>query len=169
MRTRDPDRLVTDVADRRARIDREHGTTDLWQTKHVRGGLIDIEFIAQYLQLRHAAERPDILATATADALSNLRLAGFLDPGHADTLLAALTLWSSVQGLLRLTIEGQFVPDRTSDGFKALLVRATGSTDFAELETRLAEAARDVHGIFRTLIEEPAARLGLGDGKKKQA
>jgi [glutamine synthetase] adenylyltransferase / [glutamine synthetase]-adenylyl-L-tyrosine phosphorylase len=169
VRQRDADRLVVDVADMRARIEREHRSNDLWQTKYVRGGLIDIEFIAQYLQLRHAAAQPDILATPTADALATLSSAGLLDQRHADTLLGALTLWSTVQGLLRLTQEGRFAPDQASDGFKALLVRATGSTDFAELEARLAQAAADVYALFRTLIEEPAARLAPLDPKKKQA
>jgi glutamate-ammonia-ligase adenylyltransferase len=169
VRRRDPDRLVCDVADMRARIEREHGTDDLWQTKHVRGGLIDIEFIAQYLQLRHAADRPDILATSTTEALSNLRLAGFLEARHAEILLGAHALWSTVQGLLRLTVEGKFVPDRTGDGFKALLVRATGSADFDELQARLAETARNVHAVFRTLIEEPAARLAPAASRTKQA
>ncbi len=76
----------------RQRIEREHHAKDRWQTKYVRGGLIDIEFIAQYLQLRHAAEQPDILATPTLDALGRLRLAGCLDPAQADTLIEAFTL-----------------------------------------------------------------------------
>jgi glutamate-ammonia-ligase adenylyltransferase len=169
VRRRDPDRLVADVADMRQRIDREHHTVDLWQTKYVRGGLIDIEFIAQYLQLRHAADRPDILATPTLDALGKLRLAGFLEPRQADVLIEALTLWCSVQGLLRLTLEGRFAPDQASEGFKELLMRATGSMDFAELEARLARTAREVHAVFRALVEEPAARVAAADETTKQA
>ena len=44
-------------------------TGDVWNIKHFRGGLVDIEFIAQYLQLRHAADRPEILHQATAEVL----------------------------------------------------------------------------------------------------
>jgi glutamate-ammonia-ligase adenylyltransferase len=168
-RKRDPDRLVADVADMRQRIEREHRAASRWQTKYVRGGLIDIEFIAQYLQLRHAAARPDVLAPATLDALGRLRLAGFIEGDQADTLIQAFTLWSSVQGLLRLTLEGRQAPDQASDGFKTLLVRATGSADFAELEARLDRAAAEVYAIFQTLIEEPAARLAAAGESKKHA
>ena len=41
----------------------ECGDSDRWNLKYVAGGLIDIEFIAQYLQLVHAAQLPDILDT----------------------------------------------------------------------------------------------------------
>ena len=37
------------------------------------GGLIDIEFIAQYLQLVHADRIPDILDTSTARVLDKAR------------------------------------------------------------------------------------------------
>ena len=50
----------------------------IWDTKHVRGGLVDIEFIAQYLQLRHAHAVPEVLSPNTREALSRLRTAGVL-------------------------------------------------------------------------------------------
>ena len=56
----------------RARIDKEKGTEDIWDLKQVRGGLVDLEFIAQYLQLVHAAQHPGILSPNTVTALTNL-------------------------------------------------------------------------------------------------
>ena len=53
----------------RARIEREKGSPDLWDLKQVRGGLVDLEFIAQYLQLVHAADRPEVLSQNTLNAL----------------------------------------------------------------------------------------------------
>ena len=38
----------------RARMAEEHRPQSIWDAKHVRGGLVDIEFIVQYLQLRRA-------------------------------------------------------------------------------------------------------------------
>ena len=58
---RDPARIATDVRDMRARIEKEKGTEDIWDLKQVNGGLVDLEFIVQYLQLVHAHERPEIL------------------------------------------------------------------------------------------------------------
>ena len=42
----------------RARIAAEKGTDNIWDLKQVRGGLVDLEFIAQYLQLAGAAVAP---------------------------------------------------------------------------------------------------------------
>ena len=44
------------------------------------GGLVDIEFIAQTLQLVHGPVRPDVLDTNTIAALEKLRAADFSSP-----------------------------------------------------------------------------------------
>ena len=55
-RRRDRAKVAEDVRSMRARIEREKGSKDVWDLKQVRGGQVDLEFIAQYLQLVHAAE-----------------------------------------------------------------------------------------------------------------
>ena len=50
----------------RRRIAQEHGTEDCWQVKHVRGGLVDLEFLAQQLQLIHGPDMPGLLLGDTA-------------------------------------------------------------------------------------------------------
>ena len=59
----------------RARIEKEKGTRDIWDLKQVRGGLVDLEFIAQHLQLVHAADHPTVLNQNTVAALQNLQAA----------------------------------------------------------------------------------------------
>ena len=51
---RDPGALAGEVRAMRARIFREHGSDDPWNIKHARGGLVELEFLAQFLQLRFA-------------------------------------------------------------------------------------------------------------------
>ena len=75
-RPRDRDALAADVIEMRAAIAQEKGDGDRWDLKFAAGGLVDIEFIAQYLQLLHAAERPEILDTSTARALDKAWRAG---------------------------------------------------------------------------------------------
>ena len=53
----------------RAAIAAEKGDADPWDLKYAAGGLVDIEFVAQYLQLVHAAALPEILDTSTARVL----------------------------------------------------------------------------------------------------
>ena len=53
--------VAHDVADMRRAIAQEKGEDDVWELKYAAGGMVDIDFIAQYLQLVHAADKPDIL------------------------------------------------------------------------------------------------------------
>ena len=48
-----PDGTRADIAEMRQRILDEHGSDDVWDLKHARGGLVEVEFIAQGLQLLH--------------------------------------------------------------------------------------------------------------------
>ena len=162
-RRRDPDKLLADVASMRARMAAEHKARSIWEVKHLRGGLVDIEFIAQYLQLRHAADHPDVLAQNTTDALARLAAAGLLQAAQAERLIEATRLWRRIQGLLRLAAEEGFAEDEASAGLRALLVRAGPAGNFAELKAEMTETAEAVFEIFDALVEQPAAALPAGD------
>jgi glutamate-ammonia-ligase adenylyltransferase len=149
---RDTARIAADVRDMRARIEKEKGTTDIWDLKQVRGGLVDVEFIAQYLQLIHAAAHPGVLSTNTETALTNLARAGLLPAAAADALLPAARLYHSVTQVLRLCLDGPFVAAKASDGLKALLTRAGEAPDFARLEADLASRQAEIAGLFETLV-----------------
>ncbi|MBP2226778.1 glutamate-ammonia-ligase adenylyltransferase [Azospirillum agricola] len=161
---RDPDKLLWDVADMRRRIDKEFGTPNPWNVKYARGGLIDIEFIAQYLQLRFAHERPEILHIGTAKALQSAARTGALEPEVAAELEATLRLWRRVQGFLRLTTAGVLDPEQVSPTLFAGLARAAfpdeePPVDFAALDSRIRAIAARAHARYRALVEEPASRL----------
>ena len=163
-RERDADTLLRDVADMRARIDKEHGTDDIWAVKYLRGGLIDIEFVAQYLQLLHAPASPGVLSPNTGTALRRLQEAGVLDPGDAGTLIAALTLWQRIQAYLRLTVDGKFDPAEASESLLAGLCRAASpeggdALDLPTLERMMHDRAAAAYAVFQAIVEEPAARL----------
>ena len=64
-RPRDTSVIARDVVEMRHAIAQEKGEDDIWDLKYAAGGLIDIDFIAQYLQLVHAAAMPDILSVGT--------------------------------------------------------------------------------------------------------
>ena len=153
---RDPGKLVHDVADMRARIARERGADNLWEVKHLAGGIIDVEFIAQYLELRHAHERPEILSRNTTKALDRLARFGFLDRGAAEQLIAALHLWRRVQAILRLTHADGFDEDAAPEGVRVVMARAANTPDFAALKANIIATASRVRRHFANLIEVPA-------------
>src|SRR3989304_2054481 len=61
-RPRDAALIAGDVVEMRAAIAKEKGDGERWDLKYVAGGLIDLEFLAQYLQLIHAPRLPAIFA-----------------------------------------------------------------------------------------------------------
>lgn len=167
-RPRDPEKLARDVADMRARIAGQHPTDRTWDLKHVRGGLVDLDFIAQYLQLRHAAAHPEILSTNTADALARMAAAGVLERAVADALIAADRLWRRLQGLLRLTVGEGLDEAAIPEGLRRSLAEAGGAVDFTELKERMADAAGQVRAQFDRLIETPAAARSGEQGKQEE-
>src|SRR5262249_46451271 len=73
---RKPSKLRTDVADMRRRIAREFPGRSVWDIKYAPGGLIDLEFAAQYLALKHPDDVPQMLRRNTAAAIEALVAAG---------------------------------------------------------------------------------------------
>ncbi len=149
---RDRHKLPDDVRSMRAKIQKEKGTKDIWDLKQVAGGLVDIEFLAQFLQLAHADECPEVLAQATEQALEKLRDAGKLDNGDAGLLLEALRLYHRLTQVLRLALSGKFVPAEAPRGVLELLIQASGSPAFERLEAELGELQQQVRAVFERLV-----------------
>jgi glutamate-ammonia-ligase adenylyltransferase len=83
---REPARLAADVLDMRRRMLEGHpNRSGLFDLKHDRGGMVDVEFIVQYLVLAHSHGQPRLLGNLGNIAL--LRIAGEL--GLIDAKLAA--------------------------------------------------------------------------------
>ncbi len=151
-RQRERARIVTDVRDMRERIAASKGTTDPWNLKQVRGGLVDIEFIAQFLQLVHAAEVPGVLDTSTAGALSKLASAGLIQPAAATTLLAAVGRLNSLTQVLRLSVIDDFNPATAHDGLKRMLAEVGNAPTFDILTADLMAQHQAVAELFDTLV-----------------
>ena len=152
LKPRDPARTAADVRAMRARIAKEKGTRDPWELKQVRGGLVDLEFIAQYLQLVHAAAHPRILSQNTVEALENMAQAGVLDPGARDVLLPAARLLNNLTQVLRLCLDDPFDPAKAPQGLRSLLARAGSVPGFAQLEAELMAREAEVAALFDRLI-----------------
>lgn len=144
--------LVGDVLEMRRRIEREKGSSDPWDIKVAPGGLIDVEFLAQYLMLANAAARPDCVVQTTARALAHLAGTGLLPPGDADVLLPAIGLYQALTQVLRLAVEGPFKADSVPRGVLDLVARAAAAPSFAAAEALLAETEAAVRATFDRLV-----------------
>jgi len=141
------------VHDMRRRIDQEKGSKNAWELKYVRGGLVDIEFTTQYLQLVHAHDRPDILDQNTMGALEKLKDAGFVTSADADVLLPAARLYSRLTQIMRLCQDGRFDPGKAPEGLKAMLSRAAEVPDFSRIEPLLKDVQQGVAERFDILVK----------------
>ncbi|MEX2454598.1 MAG: bifunctional [glutamine synthetase] adenylyltransferase/[glutamine synthetase]-adenylyl-L-tyrosine phosphorylase, partial [Rhodospirillaceae bacterium] len=151
---RNPATLRTEVAEMRARMRREHSAPDMWSVKHIEGGLVDIEFIIQYLQLRYGAETPGILAGTTDGTLAEAREHGYLEPETAEDLAEAARLWRNLQSILRLTVDGIFAEETAPPALKNVIARACGMVDFDTLKETMRTTAERTKKHFRRLLGE---------------
>jgi len=167
----DPVKLLRDAADMRRRIAREKSSDSIWDVKNLRGGLVDIAFIVQYLTLRHIGGHPDIRDANTAASLDKLKAAGVLATAHWQSLMQAQELWMGILGILAETIEGTLTKDKEDLISGALaddLVRVAGAADFDGLRRMMMETAQAVFDIYQELIDGPAADLPATDDTKDQ-
>ena len=153
-RERDARAIAADVIEMRYAIARERGEDVRWDLKYASGGLIDLEFIAQYLQLVHAADHPEILDTSTARVLEKAAQLGLIKAEHAEVLRPAARLQHDLTQILRLCLSGLFDPKKAGAGLLGLLARAADLPDFATLDAHLAETQSRVRKIFTQILGE---------------
>ena len=158
-----PEQLLAEVAAMRRRLYKEHPAESIWSVKYAEGGLIDLDFLAQYLQLHHAAEHPEVLAISTQQAFANLAEAGLLETNCAEKLIEATRFLRQVQEALRLTVGPAFNADTLSASLQAALAASAGLDSFDALHQRLEETLAWSHGIYVELIDEPAPPGGEPD------
>ncbi|HEY1633014.1 MAG TPA: bifunctional [glutamine synthetase] adenylyltransferase/[glutamine synthetase]-adenylyl-L-tyrosine phosphorylase [Rhizomicrobium sp.] len=140
----DRTKLAADAHDMREKIAAQFPGKSVWDLKYAPGGMVDLEFIAQVLQL----SEPNALDTSTMAALEKLATEGALSAGDAQTLLSTARIENALMQILRIAVEGTLAPEAASPGLKALLTRAAGARDFAGLETSLADAQQRVRAIL---------------------
>ena len=106
---------------------------------------------AQYLQLVHAADHPDILDVSTARVLEKAQRIGVLGAEDAEILRPAARLYQNLTQVLRLCLSGGFDPATAGAGLLGLLARAADAPDFATLEAHLADTQKQVRACFLRL------------------
>ncbi|MBU6297334.1 MAG: bifunctional [glutamine synthetase] adenylyltransferase/[glutamine synthetase]-adenylyl-L-tyrosine phosphorylase [Alphaproteobacteria bacterium] len=145
-------RLFSDAREMREKVAAQYPGKNCWDLKYAAGGLMDIEFIAQTLQLRHAHDNPSALSTNTIDALKRLSRMGGLDGRDAEALIAAANLQHALTQALRIALDGPLDADSATPGLKALLVRAGEVRQFAELQRLLADRQTHARQIFDRVL-----------------
>jgi len=150
-RPRDRAQAAADVRDMRGLMERERPPKGPWDLKLSPGGLVDIEFAAQFLQLVHAAEGGP-LAQNTAAALAAIEASGLAPAAPLKALQRAWKLQQDLTQLLKVALEDNADPTHEPAAFRALLARAGGARDFRALSARLAAERAAARKAYDSLV-----------------
>jgi glutamate-ammonia-ligase adenylyltransferase len=152
-RGRDPADVAQEVRKMRALIAKEKGDEDPWDLKLVRGGLMDVEFVAQFLSLAFGCKTPEILDVSTRKTIDKAGRAGLVAPRHVETLVEAHRLYTDATQLMRLAIAGPFDPKTAASGVKRRIAASTGFPDFEALVAALDEARIRVREAYEAILD----------------
>src|SRR6266481_1889745 len=151
-RPRDAAVVAGDVSEMRRAIALEKGEDDVWDLKYAAGGMVDIDFIAQYLQLVHSADKPDILDVSTLHVLDKAARLGVLPQSAAQVLRPATRLYHDLTQILRLCVSERFRPETSGEDLLRVMARAGDAPDFSSLQARVKETQTEVRRVFLALL-----------------
>lgn len=145
--------LLADARQMRGRLARDLPASSPWDIKRRAGGLIEVEFIAQIMQL--VAGTKHVRNPCTRRALSLLKKQGLLSAPETKLLLEADAVWRQMQCLLRLlcgpvppvNLERELAP-----GALKILLRVMGEASLPDLMMRTTALALAVRQIFEARV-----------------
>ncbi|MEM7214821.1 MAG: bifunctional [glutamine synthetase] adenylyltransferase/[glutamine synthetase]-adenylyl-L-tyrosine phosphorylase [Pseudomonadota bacterium] len=145
---RNPD-LEKEVFRMRMLIEKEKGTENAWDTKNTKGGVLDVEFIAQWVSLKYGADGSrqfgtrEILAEDTASPLAEIQ---------RDSLVNAFDLYSLTMHLFRTCLGSDGAEEDLPQGFQEVVCSALDLPNIAACEAHLKNTQKQVREIFLTLL-----------------
>lgn len=149
---RDEEKLRSDVVEMRERIDKERHTDNVWDLKHIRGGLMDIDFIAQYLMLKYAPITSGAKPGAAIEILQWLSRSGKLPAESMEALKEADVFLGHIFNMLRLCCDRRFEEETAPQGLKKLLVECVHEENFDTLKARLIAVEQSVYAQYNALL-----------------
>lgn len=126
-----------------------------WDLKTGRGGLLDIEFAAQWLQMRHGAD-PRVRTTETVAALHALHDAGYLSRSAFESLRDGYVFLRRLEQRIRIVHgTGSTVLDAAAAGLPKLARRMNmrSTPEHSEAEALLAAYADVTLHVRSTYLE----------------
>ena len=145
------------IAEIRAMRDRLEHAAAPGDLKRSAGGLVDVEFLVQALQLKYGREHPEILVPNILDALAAMKAAALLALGEAAAIESRYTFLRAVEARLRIVTDRSLseIPNAPDDREKlARRLRIDPKDGLTAGENFLAEYQRltaDVRTLFDTI------------------
>jgi glutamate-ammonia-ligase adenylyltransferase len=134
-------------------MEKERPAKGDWDLKLAKGGLVDIEFIAQLLQIIHAPEGGP-LEVNTAKALATAKAQGLADTDHIAALVAGWKLQQNLTQLLKVALEDDADPMLEPAPFRTLLAKAAGVRNFKSVPAYLALIRQSAREAFEQIAKD---------------
>ena len=153
---RDATKVAKDVLEMRTRIRKTHSGDHDWSLKHRKGGIIDIEFITQYLVLTHAHKHTKLLNIGTLPTLKILKKINLISQKDGETLIKSYELWLSLWSILSLTIAKKLTNSKIieiPENLKGNLAKIGKVPSFKALEYKMTTTSSQVSKIYKKLIK----------------
>ncbi|MCX7914030.1 MAG: bifunctional [glutamate--ammonia ligase]-adenylyl-L-tyrosine phosphorylase/[glutamate--ammonia-ligase] adenylyltransferase [Thermodesulfovibrionales bacterium] len=94
-------------------LSKENQELKIYDIKYASGGLLELEFFIQYLQLKNCSTFPDILTQNTSIATKKLLRRGLINPQDSKGLEGAYLFYRTIETLLKLRSETSLKKDNT--------------------------------------------------------
>jgi glutamate-ammonia-ligase adenylyltransferase len=158
-RSRDREALAGEVRAMRALIAQEKGDDDPWDLKLASGGLLDIEFVAQFLVLACSKAHPKIRDVSTRAIIAKAGAEGVIASEQARALIEAHRLFTDATQLMRLAVDGPFDPSKAAGGVTRRIAASAGLPDIGALAGAIEEARGEARAAFAAILAGTSARL----------
>ena len=149
---RDPVKLAGELIEMRERIAKEHGGSDPFGLRHARGGLLDLQFIAQYFVLVYSHRSPNTMPGATVDCFEALAAAGVIPVEEMRLLVGAFRMQRTIGAMLGLTSSRDIPIREAPESLRRRLVLALECETFDEVEATLGGARERAFDIFQSRV-----------------
>ena len=112
-----------------------------------RGGLVDIEFIVQMLQLRHGRKYKTIRSSNTLEAINSMEIRKLLSKEHVKILKDGYLFLKRIENILRL-LKDKSISDITDDDFDSLSLESVKYKSGAELKSKYLKTTKQIRRIY---------------------
>ncbi|EJF85733.1 bifunctional [glutamine synthetase] adenylyltransferase/[glutamine synthetase]-adenylyl-L-tyrosine phosphorylase [Candidatus Bartonella washoeensis] len=149
--SRDKKSVVKAVRDMRTLIEKEKPPKNQWDLKTMLGGIMDLEFIAQFAVVTHVIEFQ--IGATTADILAHLPNS-FLNQSFVSDLCRAYSLYTNLSQITRLCLNDALNPHDMPLGLSDLLLTSAGEPDLPRIEKLIEETGQSVRSIFTQVMKD---------------
>ncbi len=144
------------IREMKARVEKQRASGDGFDVKTGAGGIRDVEFVAQALQLLHGGRTPQVRGRSAPGALRALAEVSAITPAMQGELTSAYQFLRRVENRLQMENEQQLHVVPSGGAARERLARSLSAEPdaLARFDARLAEETRRVRAHFEALVAE---------------